>query len=316
MFFYFVTAICSEITEKNTNGLSTNEISAEKDLNVYKNINTLLCHGKKNRKDIKNYKNKNSSDSGTSINTSFNLYKKRNLTTEYGFKCEKNESKDFLAKKTKIENANIISDNRQFNIDQTIFEYRIHIIKIKELIVKWDLEDINMKVSRTKIKFVDKTDYEMYRHLKQRINKWIIPTSTMVDDLLLPLDHLIVYSDIDIKTKQLLFCKLEFCYEAMIYVHKILPTKENNKQVGYKQLSNYKDITKRFPVLFFEMGLKEVFHDFIKTFRENYNPKDLVCIKIVYLLNDLEDRLNMVFNGFDKFIKNIISMSKLLYKLD
>ncbi|WUR03112.1 uncharacterized protein VNE69_03322 [Vairimorpha necatrix] len=238
-------------------------------------------------------------------NWKFHPYKKLVLTSK---RVDNNEPLNLSVQKEKIANKKILENNIQPNKDQTNENIFILRKKLREQIYLWGSSDSYLNVSRTFLHFEDEKDQVPYSKLRTKTSPWICTTSSIFTDLLDPLHKSISKYKIDEKTKTRLLCQLQFCNEIMAYIHSLLPVKEKWLHLNTKLLYSYLRIVDRFPTLFHEMNLFEVFDDFIRLFSKCSKTKDPVYLEIDDLMRKLDERLNIINNGLNDFIETINSL--------
>ncbi|WUR03118.1 uncharacterized protein VNE69_03328 [Vairimorpha necatrix] len=315
MFFYFLTSVfTTPLNYSKQVYVPTNEKIVENSLYSNKSTNAAVCH-KLSHQENNIYMKKTGRIELRGASTSrFHPYKKSQLTLECSSVENTDEPLDLSVKTIKTENT-IPHVNIQCYKDQKIANYIFLIYNLRSFIFKCELEDFYIRSSRSILKFKDKNDHKTYMRLRMRIYSWVTQT-IIINELLARLVSLILTSKIDEKSKIVLLYQLHYCHETMSYTNKMLPFKKNYKPLSADLILTYVRITIRLPILMSKLNLLEAFLDFFAMFGECCIPHDTVCQEIQRLLENLDNRIFIIFNGLDKFIKIISSMSKILEKAE
>ncbi|WUR03111.1 uncharacterized protein VNE69_03321 [Vairimorpha necatrix] len=309
MYFHILTAFCSDVfNSKSEATVSTNENHDE----IVENKTTSICHRLLIKENMINNAKENVPNSE---NLRFQTYKTIESFLECASSFDLNQAHVLSVVLDKTE-ENYLKNNIQLNIDQDIAKYLYLLTNLGFSTCCWNSIDFYIEKSSVRLKISNEDDHNSYRNLQKSIYYWTKNPSIIINEFLEELSKLIFNSKINEKAKILLFYQLQYCYEAMDYIHKLLPFRENRKTLSTELLFNYIHLTQRLPLLLYNMNLQEVFQDFFKLVNEHFNEQDPVCVEIIGLVKELSDRLNITYNGVSRFIETISAMSKILEKAE
>ncbi|WUR03116.1 uncharacterized protein VNE69_03326 [Vairimorpha necatrix] len=316
MLLYFLSAVCSDILGNQLEfEAQTSVISTDKEVYGVGNTITSIRHKLLIKKNIINNGDKQVLNPAINYNLRFHPYKSNELISERVSNVDSTEALDLSINCAKIETKLFSKTNINLKKDFTIEDYPSLLNNLKKYIDKWDSEDHNTDNPSKKLIIKGKDCHKLYRTTKKKLYNWLNNPSIIINDLVSRLVKLILASKIEEEPKKLLICQLKFCDQVMVYVQRLLPFKENRKSLSSELLACYVRITQRLPILFYKLNLLEVFLNFFKLISESNKIKDLAHQEIEDLVESLDYRLYITYNGLENFIETIDSMAKILEKL-
>ncbi|WUR03119.1 uncharacterized protein VNE69_03329 [Vairimorpha necatrix] len=317
MFFYFLKISCSSLEDiNNKKHVQISEVKThEQDFLRIDTVAAPISH----KRSIEGYTNYNEKVEDNHVKQPSQIrycpYKRNVATTNSSNKANSvMHPLDLSLSSSITRNAPPVPNNIYLIIAQNTAHY-IHLnYKLKACIFNWSFEDSKSKKSYSALKFKDPEVKKKYASRRARVYSWVNSHDFIVNDLLVRLKQHILFAKIDEKLKYLLFVQLQFFYEAMAYIHVLLPFKKHFLFLSHELKEKYANLMYRIPIVFYWFNLVGIFNDFEKTFIAHYNKQDPVCLEIMKLLT----RLNLIFynniNGLDKFISNINKLKGMIDK--
>ncbi|WUR04402.1 uncharacterized protein VNE69_08157 [Vairimorpha necatrix] len=312
MFFYILSVICSEIKDIKSEILDRTEEN-----NHYKIKNPIFpkCQNLFIEKNIRNNKQFNAPDSISTSNSRYNPYKR-----EKGFFGEGSGSSalvkplDLSFKSTKTENINSIAKYCQFTIEKRVEEYNNLLKQLKSLISTWEHQDSQFRDISSRLEFGNRSDQGLYYSSRAKVYPWVKNHGSIVHDYLIRILELILKSKTDQNIKILLYRQIQFIYEAMFYVQKLLPFKENYKPISIELSVYHIRLVYRLPILYRSFNFLDAFLDFCQTLKSYHNVQDPICLEILTLIEPLRRKISSDSKHLNTFIYNIDQMIVILEK--